>query len=118
VNAIVLITDGEPYGDNNLPQKMRDNKIQCPRTPATAPDPCGTDGSNSTPNLLDDVTNYLATTDLAKDDVTKPETIGIQDVITFVIGMGLKVPCWTMPPSTARPPRPCARTTRRTCRTR
>ena len=92
VNAIVLITDGEPYGDNNLPQKFRDNKIQCPRTPSTAPDPCGTDQGNSTPNLLDDVTNYLATTDLAIDDVTKPETIGIQDVITFVIGMGLKVP--------------------------
>ena len=92
VNAIVLITDGEPYGDNNLPQQFRNNTIQCPRTPATAPDPCGTDQSNSTPNLLDDVTNFLATTDLAVDDATKPETIGVQDVITFVIGVGLKVP--------------------------
>jgi len=92
VNAIVLITDGEPYGDNNLPQQFRNNTIQCPRTPATAPDPCGTDQSNSTPNLLDDVTNFLATTDLAVDDATKPETVGVQDVITFVIGVGLKVP--------------------------
>src|SRR5262249_37799495 len=92
VSAMVVITDGEPYGDNNLPQAMRNNTVQCPRTPATAPDPCGTDQSNSTPNLLDDVTNFLATTDLAVDDATKPETIGIQDVITFVIGVGLKVP--------------------------
>ena len=50
------------------------------------------DQSNSTPNLLDDVTDFLANTDLAPDDATKPETKGIQDVITFVIGVGLKNP--------------------------
>ena len=84
VNAVVLITDGQPYGDNNLPATFRTNSIQCPHS--TGPDPCGVDEGNSTPNLLDDVTNFLATTDL---NATQP---GIQDVITFVIGLGLKRP--------------------------
>ena len=41
-------------------QKFRDNKVQCPRTPITNPDPCGVDQypSNATPNLLDDVTAH------------------------------------------------------------
>jgi type IV pilus assembly protein PilY1 len=84
VNAVVLITDGEPYGDNNLPQTFRNNTIQCPHT--TGSDPCGVDQGNGTPNLLDDVSNFLATTDL------NTTMTGIQDVITFVIGVGLRVP--------------------------
>ncbi len=87
VNAIVLITDGVPYGDNNLPQKFRDNKIQCSGGP---PDPCGTDQNNNSANLLDDVTNFLATTDLSPD--ATGGLPGTQNVVTYVIGMGLKVP--------------------------
>ncbi len=86
VSAIVLITDGVPFGDNNLPQRFRDNTVQCPRTPATDPDPCGVDQNNGTANLLDDVTNFLATTDL-NDSLP-----GTQNAITYVLGMGLKVP--------------------------
>ncbi|MGZ6123443.1 MAG: hypothetical protein ACXWLR_00695 [Myxococcales bacterium] len=90
LNAIVLITDGVPFGDNNLPQRFRDNLVQCARTPSTDPDPCGTDQNNGTPNLLDDVTNFLATTDLSPD--ATGGLPGIQNVVTYVIGMGLKVP--------------------------
>jgi type IV pilus assembly protein PilY1 len=78
VNAVVLITDGAPFGDNNLPAKFRTNSVDCTG--------CGTDGFNNTPNLLDDVSNFLATTDLNTTQA------GIQDVVTFVIGMGIKVP--------------------------
>jgi type IV pilus assembly protein PilY1 len=83
VNAVVLITDGEPFGDNNLPQTFRNNTIKCPGGP---PDPCGVDQNNGTANLLDDVSNFLSTTDLSST------LTGIQDVVTFVIGVGLKVP--------------------------
>lgn len=86
VNAVVLITDGQPYGDNNLPPPLNANTIQCPPNPPSTADPCGVDEGNSTPNLLDDVTNFLATTDLS---AAQP---GIQNVITFVIGLGLKRP--------------------------
>ncbi len=88
VNGIVLITDGEPLGDNNLPSRFRNNTIQCPHT--TGADPCGVDQQNGTANLLDDVTNFLATTDLSPD--ATGGLTGIQDVITFIIGVGLKVP--------------------------
>ncbi|HZX95848.1 MAG TPA: hypothetical protein VFE90_15105, partial [Myxococcales bacterium] len=88
VSSIVLITDGEPNGDNNLPTKFRNNSIQCPHT--TGADPCGLDEGNSSANLLDDVTNFLATTDLSPD--ATGGLTGTQDVITFVIGVGLKVP--------------------------
>jgi len=88
VSSIVLITDGEPNGDNNLPTKFRNNSIQCPHT--TGADPCGVDEGNSSANLLDDVTNFLATTDLSPD--ASGGLTGTQDVITFVIGVGLKVP--------------------------
>jgi type IV pilus assembly protein PilY1 len=87
VNSIVLITDGEPLGDNNLPQQFRNNTIQCPHTSGS--DPCGVDQQNGTPNLLDDVTNFLATTDLSPDATG---LVGLQNVVTYVIGMGLKVP--------------------------
>jgi type IV pilus assembly protein PilY1 len=90
LSAIVLITDGAPFGDNNLPQKFRDNTIQCSRTPTTNPDPCGLDQNNGTPNLLDDVTNFLATTDLSPD--ASGGLKGTQNAITYVIGMGLSVP--------------------------
>ena len=90
LSAIVVITDGAPFGDNNLPQKFRDNTIQCSRTPSTDPDPCGVDQNNGTPNLLDDVTNFLATTDLSPD--ATGGLPGIQNAITYVLGMGLKVP--------------------------
>ena len=87
VNAIVLITDGVPEGDNNLPQLMRNDSVECsPGGSAAPPTGCGTDALNGTKNLLDDVTNYLATTDLNAGQT------GIQDVVTFVIGVGLKVP--------------------------
>ncbi|HUJ27503.1 MAG TPA: hypothetical protein VLW85_15870 [Myxococcales bacterium] len=86
VNAIVLITDGVPEGDNNLPQVFRNDTIECPGGTAAPPTGCGTDALNSTKNLLDDVTNYLAT-----NDISTLQT-GIQDVVTFVIGLGLKVP--------------------------
>jgi len=89
LNSIVLITDGAPNGDNNLPQTFRNNTIQCPRTPSTDPDPCGVDQFNNTPNLLDDVTNFLATTDLSPDSTGLK---GMQNVITYVIGIGLDVP--------------------------
>jgi len=77
-SAVVLITDGEPFGDNNLPQAFRDNTITCAG--------CGTDQYNGSPALLDDVSNFLATNDLS------PSLTGIQDVVTFVIGVGLQVP--------------------------
>ncbi|HEY6910618.1 MAG TPA: hypothetical protein VI356_14670 [Myxococcales bacterium] len=88
VNSIVLITDGEPLGDNNLPQQFRNNTIQCPHT--TGADPCGVDQQNGTANTLDDVTNFLATTDLSPD--ATGGLTGKQNVVTYVIGMGLKVP--------------------------
>ena len=90
LSSIVLITDGAPLGDNNLPQTFRNNNVQCLRTPSTDPDPCGTDQNNGTPNLLDDVTNFLATTDLSPD--ASGGLPGMQNVITYVIGMGLDVP--------------------------
>ena len=83
VNAVVLITDGQPYGDNNLPLPLRNNTIQCPGSP---PDACGVDEGNGSANLLDDVSNFLATSDLS---ASQP---GIQDVVTFVIGLGLTRP--------------------------
>ena len=90
VSSIVLITDGAPYGDNNLPQTFRNNSVQCPKAQPTDPDPCGTDQNNNTANLLDDVTNFLATTDLSPD--ASGGLTGTQNAITYVIGMGLKVP--------------------------
>ncbi|HTO99140.1 MAG TPA: hypothetical protein VMK66_18945, partial [Myxococcales bacterium] len=90
LSAIVLITDGEPNGDNNLPQIFRNNSIQCPKNNPGDPDPCGTDQSNGSPNLLDDVTNFLANTDLSPDALGGLP--GTQSVITYVIGMGLDVP--------------------------
>jgi type IV pilus assembly protein PilY1 len=87
VNAIVLITDGIPEGDNNLPATFRTDAIECnPGGSAAPPTGCGTDALNSTKNLLDDVTNFLATNDLA------PNVVGNQNVLTYVIGLGLKVP--------------------------
>jgi len=88
VNAIVLITDGAPEGDNNLPQLFRNDTIECsPGGNAAPPTGCGTDAQNSSNNLLDDVTNFFATNDMDGD-----ATNGFQDIVTFVIGVGLKVP--------------------------
>jgi type IV pilus assembly protein PilY1 len=87
VNAIVLITDGMPDGDNNLPVSFRSDAIECnPGGNAAAPVGCGTDPAHNTNNLLDDVTNYLATHDIA------PNVPGNQNVLTYIIGLGLKVP--------------------------
>jgi type IV pilus assembly protein PilY1 len=95
VNAIVLITDGAPEGDNNLPQLFRNDTIECsPNGNAAPPNGCGKDlwagpspAANPSNNLLDDVTNYFAITDMDGSSAN-----GIQDIITFVIGVGLKVP--------------------------
>ena len=147
VNSIVLITDGEPNGDGNVPQTFRNNTTKCPQAGwvpskayavnavvgngantyiatkagtsaasggpkgtgtgivdgtviwkfSTAVDACPADQSNSSPATLDDVTNYLATTDLNPDNDASGNPragalTGLQDVITFVIGVGLKVP--------------------------
>ena len=99
VNAIVLITDGDPQGDNNLPDpatcapgdtgmscRLRHDYIECTGGNAAAPAGCGTDQINGSNNLLDDVTNFLAVNDLSTTQV------GVQNVITFVIGIGLQVP--------------------------
>jgi type IV pilus assembly protein PilY1 len=90
LSAIVLITDGEPNGDNNLPQTLRNNTIQCPKNAPGDPDPCGVDQSNNSANLLDDVTNFLANADLSPD--AQGGLPGTQSVITYVIGVGLNVP--------------------------
>ena len=101
VNAVVIITDGEPYGDNNLPDKfpstsvttgkvvkntLANNSVDCTG--------CGVDGANSSKNLLDDVASMLANNDLNNNDNNNNASAldGIQDVLTFVIGMGLQVP--------------------------
>jgi len=78
VNAVVLITDGQPYGDNNVPFLLRQNSIGCTD--------CGVDENNGSANTLAQVANFLATTDL------NATMTGVQDVITFVIGLGLKRP--------------------------
>ena len=81
VSAVVLITDGEPYGDNNVPYLLRQNGIACTD--------CGTDQGNNSANTLAQVANFLATTDL---NTTDAAMVGIQDVITYVIGVGLSSP--------------------------
>jgi type IV pilus assembly protein PilY1 len=78
VNAVVLITDGQSFGDNNVPYFLRQNTIGCTD--------CGTDENNGSANTLAQVANFLATTDL------NASMTGIQDVITFVIGLGLSSP--------------------------
>jgi type IV pilus assembly protein PilY1 len=81
VNAVVLITDGQPFGDNNVPFLLRQNSIGCTD--------CGTDENNGSANTLAQVANFLATNDL------NATMSGVQDVITFVIGMGLSSPILT-----------------------
>ena len=81
LNAVVLITDGEPYGDNNVPYLFRQNGIGCTD--------CGTDQGNASPNTLAQVASFLASNDL---NTTDPTLAGIQDVITYVIGVGLSSP--------------------------
>jgi type IV pilus assembly protein PilY1 len=90
VNAIVLITDGQPEGDNNLPAQFRTNSIDCSPAGTAANPTCGKDLFNNTVNLLDDVTNFLATNDLATG--SDANFVGTQSVLTYIIGLGLKVP--------------------------
>src|SRR3989442_15875262 len=81
LNSVVLITDGEPYGDNNVPYLLRQNGIGCTD--------CGTDMGNGSPNTLAQEASFLATNDL---NTTDPTLVGIQDVITYVNGVGLSPP--------------------------
>ena len=85
VSAVVLITDGEPFGDNNLPGA----KIRALNGGVSAVCPlpgCGTDQYNGSANLLADVARFLANNDL------NPGLSGTQDVNTYVIGLGVDVP--------------------------
>ena len=84
-SAVVLITDGEPLGDNNLPTaaiKTLNGGVN-----ATCPAPgCGTDQNNGSANALANVARMLANNDL------NPTLTGLQTVNTYVIGLGVDVP--------------------------
>lgn len=85
VSAVVLITDGEPLGDNNLPVSRI--KTLNGGASAACPSPgCGTDQYNGSANLLADVAQFLANNDL------NPSLAGTQHVNTYIIGLGVDVP--------------------------
>ena len=88
-NSIVVITDGSPLGDNNLPktkmQTLNGGAVVCPGTG------CDTDDYNGTPNLMADVAKMLATQDLFPSTAPSP-LANQQSVHTYVIGLGVDVP--------------------------
>jgi type IV pilus assembly protein PilY1 len=84
-SAVVLITDGEPFGDNNLPGAAI--RTLNGGVAATCPAPgCGTDQYNGSANELANVAKMLANNDL------NPTLTGLQTVNTYVIGLGVDVP--------------------------
>ena len=93
-NSVIIVTDGEPNRDNNLPKPA----IATHSTFGTPPnadfrawsngtidcDPaCGIDGSNSQKNLLHKVAYFLYQNDLRTD------LAGKQNVLTYTISFGL-----------------------------
>jgi type IV pilus assembly protein PilY1 len=88
-NSIVLITDGNPDGDNQLPACTTSTNttgaLNCAINThkATCASPgCGVDEGNGTTNLLADVTNFLASNDVSNK-------AGSQNITTYVIGLSL-----------------------------
>jgi type IV pilus assembly protein PilY1 len=91
-STIVVITDGEPLGDNNLPSTCTTTSttpptVNCKLAAAThqvtcAGAGCGKDEQNNSDNLLAEVTNFLHTNNLTAN-LNQPIT-------TYTIGLSLK----------------------------
>ena len=77
-SSVILITDGLPCGDNNVPASFRTDAAACGAN-------CGTDFCNSSPNTLPAVASLLAnpTTDL------NSSLTGNQNITTHVIALGV-----------------------------
>ncbi len=99
-SSVVIVTDGDPKYDNNLPdsgnialhasirptttsagdfRNWSNNKISCSG--------CGTDLGNSAPNLLHLVAGFLASG--TADSDLRSDFVGIQNVYTYTISFGL-----------------------------
>jgi type IV pilus assembly protein PilY1 len=92
-SSVVIVTDGQPTVDNNLPKpgiaahtgfgappnddfrSWSNGTIDCPA--------CGTDGVNGSANLLHKVAYFLHQTDLRTDYT------GTQNVVTYTVSFGL-----------------------------
>jgi len=62
-SAVVLITDGNPVGDNNVPSALRSDALtECPAGSTCDADPSMHDGSNKALNTLGAVAKKLANT--------------------------------------------------------
>jgi type IV pilus assembly protein PilY1 len=80
-SSVILITDGLPSGDNNLPSSVRTTAASCGAN-------CGTDFGNGAPNALPAVAGLLAGTPTAPADLNS-SLPGNQNISTHVIALGV-----------------------------